>query len=423
MRKYMRLDKYLEILHRAEQLKNNTRHSWTSSGRRESVAEHSWRLALMAYFMKDTFENIDINKVILMCLFHDMGEAFTGDIPSFEKTSEDSDREEKIVSEWIGTLPEPYRGELAELFGEMKAQKSEEAKLYKALDKMEAVIQHNEADIRTWLPLEYELQLTYGQRETDFCEAARKLKEYINNDTREKIKKAEAAGYVKEAVSDITDDASAGNDRNTGKMGVIRLVLGACFTNCYIVYHRHTKRCMIIDPADEAGKITECIEKNGLIPSYIVITHGHTDHVLAAADLADQYNVLVAVSRIDAWRLLDEELINARPYVEKPYRPVRPSVLLSEGDEIWLDDIRFSIMILPGHTPGSMALRTENAIFTGDTMLAGGHGKTSLYGGDESAMKESIKRLKELDGNYIIYPGHKETTTLDAERGGCPNIG
>ena len=97
----MRLDKYLEILHRAEQLKNNTRHSWTSSGRRESVAEHSWRLALMAYFMKDTFENIDINKVILMCLFHDMGEAFTGDIPSFEKTSEDSDREEKIVSEWI----------------------------------------------------------------------------------------------------------------------------------------------------------------------------------------------------------------------------------------------------------------------------------------------------------------------------------
>lgn len=80
-------------------------------------------------------------------------------------------------------------------------------------------------------------------------------------------------------------------------------------------------------------------------------------------------------------------------------------------------------MILPGHTPGSMALRTENAIFTGDTMLAGGHGKTSLYGGDESAMKESIKRLKELDGNYIIYPGHKETTTLDAERGGCPNIG
>ena len=117
----MRLDKYLEILHRAEQLKNNTRHSWTSSGRRESVAEHSWRLALMAYFMKDTFENIDINKVILMCLFHDMGEAFTGDIPSFEKTSEDSDREEKIVSEWIGTLPEPYRGELAELFGDETA--------------------------------------------------------------------------------------------------------------------------------------------------------------------------------------------------------------------------------------------------------------------------------------------------------------
>ena len=65
----MNLDKYFEILHRAEQLKNNTRHSWTSSGRHESVAEHSWRLALMAYFMKDAFPGMDMNKVILMCLF------------------------------------------------------------------------------------------------------------------------------------------------------------------------------------------------------------------------------------------------------------------------------------------------------------------------------------------------------------------
>lgn len=421
----MKLDKYIEILHRAEQLKNNTRHSWTSAGRRESVAEHSWRLALMAYFMKDTFENADIDKVILMCLFHDMGEAFTGDIPSFKKTDEDDLIEEKVIREWIETLPEPYRDELGALFGEMKAQETEEAKLYKALDKMEAVIQHNEADIRTWLPLEYELQLTYGQKETDFCEAARKLKEYVNNDTVEKIKKARTAGYVKEAVSEITeDDFYKGADKaktiqtagSSDKMGVIRLVLGACFTNCYIVYHRDTKRCMIIDPADEAEKIIECIEKNKLIPSYIVITHGHTDHVLAVADLVDKYGAPTVVSKIDAWRLMDEELINDRPYVEKPYRPVRPSILVSDGDEIWLDDIGFSVMLLPGHTPGSIALRTENSIFTGDTMLKGGHGKTSLYGGDEAEMIKSLNRLKELDGNYIIYPGHKEITTLDEER-------
>ena len=413
----MNLEQYFEIMHLAEKMKNNTRHSWTSQGRHESVAEHSWRLGIMAYFMKDSFPAMNMDKVILMCLFHDMGEAFTGDIPAFVKTEKDSCVEEDRIEEWLHTLPEPYGRELKDLFHEMKAQETEEAKLYKALDKMEAVIQHNEADIRTWLPLEYDLQLTYGKKETEFSEVTRRLKEYVDQDTRQKIQNARTAGYVKEEVQPLTDD-SWGQDQ----MQIIRLVLGACFTNCYLVYHPRTRNCMIIDPADEGEKIISCIEKNHLHPVYIVITHGHTDHVLAAAELAERYHALVAVSKIDAWRLMDENLINDRPYVDKPYRPVRPSILLSEGDELWLDDIRFTIMILPGHTPGSMALRTDQGIFTGDTMLAGGHGKTSLYGGDEEAMKKSIQRLKELDGDYRIYPGHKETTTLEAERKKSPSI-
>ena len=137
---------------------------------------------------------------------------------------------------------------------------------------------------------------------------------------------------MKEEVQPLTDD-SWGQDQ----MQIIRLVLGACFTNCYLVYHPRTRNCMIIDPADEGEKIISCIEKNHLHPVYIVITHGHTDHVLAAAELAERYHALVAVSKIDAWRLMDEDLINDRPYVDKPYRPVRPSILLSEGDELWLD--------------------------------------------------------------------------------------
>ena len=105
----------------------------------------------MAYFMKDEFPDVDINKVILMCIMHDFGEAFTGDIPAFDKTSDDENTEGNVIKEWIDSLPEPYRTELAELFAEMKERKTTEAKLYKALDKMEAVIQHNEADISTWL--------------------------------------------------------------------------------------------------------------------------------------------------------------------------------------------------------------------------------------------------------------------------------
>lgn len=427
----MQWEKYFKILDRAEKLKNNTRHSWTSSGRRESVAEHCWRLTIMAYFLKDKFKNTDMNKVLLMCMFHDIGEAFTGDIPAFEKTESDNEREEKAVYGWLEELDEPYKAEMSALFDEMKGGVSEEAKLYKALDKMEAVIQHNEADIRTWLPLEYELQLIYGKEETAFSEVTMQLKEFANAITLDKIKNAKTAGYVKEAVKDVSPcDLAAASDFAkslvcadetetniySSKMGVIRLVLGACFTNCYLAYSKATRSCMIIDPADSASEIARCIEENGLVPRYIAITHGHTDHVLAAAELAEKYKIPVIVSKIDAWRLMDETLINDRPYVEEPYKPVRPSFLLGEGDEVWLDDMKFSVMILPGHTPGSMALIEENVIFTGDTMLAGGHGKTSLYGGDETAMEKSIKRLKELSGNYLIYPGHKEITTLEAER-------
>ena len=86
-------EKLTEILYLAENLKKNTRHSWLSNGRRESVAEHSWRLSLFAYFVKDEFPNVDMDKVIMMCIFHDLGEAFTGDIPSFYKTNNDEEIE------------------------------------------------------------------------------------------------------------------------------------------------------------------------------------------------------------------------------------------------------------------------------------------------------------------------------------------
>lgn len=179
--------KFIEIMSVAEKLKNNTRHSWTSSNRHESVAEHSWRLSLMAYLVKDEFPDVDINKVILMCIFHDLGEAVTGDIPAFNKTESDEVLENREVYQLLGNLPEPYKKELTMLFLEMNAQKTIESKIYKALDKMEALIQHNEADISTWLPLEYDLNLTYGEKEVEFSKYMKELKQTINEDTINKI--------------------------------------------------------------------------------------------------------------------------------------------------------------------------------------------------------------------------------------------
>ncbi len=183
----MKIDEYIKLLDLFEAMKRNTRHSWLSDGRHESVAEHSWRLAAMAYLVKDEFPEADISRVILMCLFHDIGEAFTGDIPAFLKTGADEDEEGAVVDRFLDALPEPYRGELRALFAEMRELKTAEAKLCKALDKMEAVIQHNEADISTWLPLEYELQMTYGEKEAQFSDWTKALKQAANEITREKI--------------------------------------------------------------------------------------------------------------------------------------------------------------------------------------------------------------------------------------------
>ena len=183
----MEAKKLLEILSVAEQLKCRTRHCDTSSGRRESVAEHSWRVALMAMLMEDEFPELDIDKVIRMCLIHDLGEAFTGDIPAFLKKSEDGEKEEAILERWVGDFPAPYNAEWLALLQEMDALETGEAKLYKALDNLEAVIQHDESDIASWLPLEYELQLAYGRDKVAFSPYLQGLKAEIDDWTRRKI--------------------------------------------------------------------------------------------------------------------------------------------------------------------------------------------------------------------------------------------
>lgn len=185
----MEIGALLQALHVAEQLKNNTRHSWTSDGRHESVAEHSWRVTLMAYFVKDEYPDLDMNRVLLMCLIHDLGEAFTGDIPAFVKTEADEERESALLSQWVSSLPEPFRKEMDELYREMDAQETAEARLYKALDRMETIIQHNEAPISTWLPLEYEKNLVYGKEQCAFSPYTSALQERVKNDCLEKIRR------------------------------------------------------------------------------------------------------------------------------------------------------------------------------------------------------------------------------------------
>lgn len=179
--------KLIEFLGKIEKLKCNTRHSWTSDGRRESVAEHSWRLAVMAMLCEDEFPELDMQKVIKMCLVHDFGEAITGDIPAFQKTRGHEDEEYMAIAFLLSELPIGRADELAELFEEMEARVTPEAKLLKALDNLETLISHNEADLSTWLPLEYELNLTYGQENCEWSKWTKGLREEVLRDSLEKI--------------------------------------------------------------------------------------------------------------------------------------------------------------------------------------------------------------------------------------------
>ena len=178
---------FLDILHVAERLKDTPRHCTTSKGRRESVAEHSFRIALMAMLLRSEFPDLDIDRVTRMCLIHDLGECFTGDIPTFMKTSADEQTEDRLLDRWVRSLPAPISEELSALYAEMNALETPEAKLYKSLDKLEAVIQHNESPIETWEPNEYELNKTYAFDTVAYSDWLTALRKEIYNDTVEKI--------------------------------------------------------------------------------------------------------------------------------------------------------------------------------------------------------------------------------------------
>lgn len=140
------------------------------------------------------FQGADMDKVIRMCLIHDLGEAFTGDVPTFEKTGTDEVKEEALYADWVESFPKAQKLEFQSLLAEMAEQTTVEAKIYKALDKLEAVIQHDESDISTWISLEYELQLTYGKEQVQFSPYLREFKKAVDEWTREKIEKNKKSG-------------------------------------------------------------------------------------------------------------------------------------------------------------------------------------------------------------------------------------
>ena len=199
-------------------------------------------------------------------------------------------------------------------------------------------------------------------------------------------------------------------------MRIEQRVIGACHTNVYLLISEKNN-AVLIDPADDAEGIIHWIRESGATLKYIFITHGHADHVLALPAVRDCFNVPVIISKTDAERLVHPDLINDRPYVTTPFLSINPDLLVQEGDELWMDELKMRFYGMMGHTDGSLAVIADRVIFTGDTMLKHGHGKTTLPGGDEERLIASIRRMtEELEGEYRILPGHREETTMEEER-------
>lgn len=170
-----------------ERLKNTTRTAWTSTGRQESTAEHSFRLALFLYTLKDHFPEIDWFKAITMALVHDLGEAYDGDISATSEHSSElkSNQEKKGLVRLIASLPPGTQEQIVNLFLEYNAGLTPEAKLVKALDKIETIIQHNQGHNPEGF--DYGFNLHYGKEYTELDPITRKIRELIDEETKKKI--------------------------------------------------------------------------------------------------------------------------------------------------------------------------------------------------------------------------------------------
>jgi putative hydrolase of HD superfamily len=189
------LTRILHVLHIAERLKHEMRHSWLSNGRQESVAEHTWRVALMVMMVAPCLDqSVDIEKCLKLALIHDLAEAETGDIPVFENQQQDRKQakyynEQQAMLRIEKKLDNEVGQQIYELWEEYEHQKSYEAKFVRALDKLEVQLQHNEADLSTWLHLEKLMvfQPKWMQAFCEFDSGLSLLGELIKEEATEKL--------------------------------------------------------------------------------------------------------------------------------------------------------------------------------------------------------------------------------------------
>jgi glyoxylase-like metal-dependent hydrolase (beta-lactamase superfamily II) len=189
--------------------------------------------------------------------------------------------------------------------------------------------------------------------------------------------------------------------------------VGNLSTNCYVVSSKETKETILIDPGldfpSEAKPIFDCIAAGKLNVKFIVNTHGHDDHIKGNTFFQEKFNIPICIHPLDA-HSIEPAKIGKYP----------ANVLLEDGDAIKFDGETLKIMHTPGHTPGSICLVGEKIVFTGDTLFAGGIGRTDFPGGSMSDIRLSLEKLVHLPDVLLVYPGHGESSMIGEEKRANP---
>ncbi len=197
-------------------------------------------------------------------------------------------------------------------------------------------------------------------------------------------------------------------------MKITCIPAGMLLANCYII-ETENKNAIAIDTGGDFEKLKRFLTENGLKLTKILLTHGHFDHIGATEQLSREYEAEVFIHENDAIMLTDRRASLA-DNIGGLYTPVEKFTIINDGDIITQDELDFEVIHTPGHTLGGVCYKCENSLFTGDTLFKMSMGRTDFPGGSASQIFASLKKLEELDGNYDVYPGHNDVSTLDYER-------
>lgn len=185
--------------------------------------------------------------------------------------------------------------------------------------------------------------------------------------------------------------------------------------NTYILGDENTKKCAVIDPGGSIIDIFNVIKQHEFTVEYIILTHGHGDHICRVPEIKEKTNAKI-VAHVKEEEVLIDRVKNLSAQLPGPLVEFDADIYVDEGDIIELGGLKLKIIHTPGHTKGGMSIKVGENIFTGDTLFASGIGRTDFYGGDYKQIMKSLKKLAKYDDNAVIYPGHGPESTIGVEK-------